>query len=214
MRKRSTALIISAAFILSGCGAVRGEISEEKTTVAQFTATAEKAQEIATEKPTEARTETTTAATTEPETEEATEAATTGKMLFISERKTAERTAITTEEETTGEINADGYGWVALQYSEEYHIMGDHLTRSNGKIRCFGHLETWYSTNEAAGKATAREIPGKHIADDGTIRDEKGYICVASSDLAFYSIVMTSVGPGKVYDTGCSSGTIDVYTNW
>ena len=214
MRKRSTALIISAAFILSGCRAVRGEISEEKTTAAQFTATTEKAPEIATEKPTEARTETTTAAATEPETEEATEAATTGKMLFISERKTAERTAITTEEETTGEINADGYGWVALQYSAEYHIMEDHLTRSNGKIRCFGHLETWYSTNEAAGKATAREIPGKHIADDGTIRDENGYICVASSDLAFYSIVMTSVGPGKVYDTGCSSGTIDVYTNW
>lgn len=214
MRKRSTALIISAAFILSGCGAVRGEISEEKTTVAQFTATTEKATEIATEKPTEARTEATTAATTEPETEEQTEAATTGKMLFISERKTAERTAVTTEEETTGEINADGYGWVALQYSAEYHIMDGHLTRENGKIRCFGHLETWYSTNEAAGKATAREIPGKHIADDGTIRDENGYICVASIDLAFYSIVMTSVGPGKVYDTGCSSGTIDVYTNW
>jgi len=214
MRKRSTALIISAAFILSGCGAVRGEISEEQTTVAQFTATTEKAPEIATEKPTEARTEAATAAATEPETEEPTEETTTGKMLFISERKAAERTAITTEEETTGEINADGYGWVALQYSAEYHIMEDHLTRSNGKIRCFGHLETWYSTNEAAGKATAREIPGKHIADDGTIRDENGYICVASSDLAFYSIVMTSVGPGKVYDTGCSSGTIDVYTNW
>lgn len=214
MKKRNAAVIISAAFLLTGCGAVLGEISEEKTTVAQFTATTEKAPEIVTEKPTEARTEATTAAATEPETEEATEAATTGKMLFISERKTAERTAVTTEEETTGEINADGYGWVALQYSAEYHIMEDHLTRSNGKIRCFGHLETWYSTNEAAGKATAREIPGKHIADDGTIRDENGYICVASSDLAFYSIVMTSVGPGKVYDTGCSSGTIDVYTNW
>lgn len=188
--------------------------SEGNTETAQFTATTEKAPEIATEKPTEARTDATTAAATEPETEEATEEATTGKMLFISERKTAERTAVTTEEETTGEINADGYGWVALQYSAEYHIMEDHLTRENGKIRCFGHLETWYSTNEAAGKATAREIPGKHIADDGTIRDEKGYICVASSDLAFYTIVMTSVGPGKVYDCGCSSGTIDVYTNW
>jgi hypothetical protein len=54
----------------------------------------------------------------------------------------------------------------------------------------------------------------KVICNDGTIRDENGYICVASSDLPFYSIVMTSVGPGKVYDTGCSSGTIDVYTNW
>ena len=213
MRKRSTALIISAAFILSGCGAVRGEISEEKTTVAQFTATTEKAPKIATEKPTEAQTEAATTATTEPETEEPTEAQDPEKILFVSERKTAERTAITTEE-TTGEINAEGYGWVCLQYSAQYHIMDGHLTRENGSIRCFGHRETWYSTNEAAGKATAREIPGKHVADDGTIRDENGYICVASSDLPFYSIVMTSVGPGKVYDTGCSSGTIDVYTNW
>jgi len=213
MRKRAAAVIISAAFLLSGCGAVRAEISEEQTTVAELPATTEKAPEITTERPTEAKTEATTAAATEPEPEEATEAQDPGKILFVSEKKTAERTAITTEE-TTGEINAEGYGWVALQYSAEYHIMEDHLTRSNGKIRCFGHLETWYSTNEAAGKATAREIPGKHVADDGTIRDENGYICVASSDLAFYSIVMTSVGPGKVYDTGCSSGTVDVYTNW
>ena len=117
-------------------------------------------------------------------------------------------------EESTGEIDVNGYGWVQLQYTATYHIMEGHLTRSNGSIRVFGHRETWYSTNEASGKATAREIPGKHVADDGTIRDEDGYICVASSDLPFYSIVMTSVGPGKVYDCGCSHGTIDVYTTW
>ena len=136
-----------------------------------------------------------------------------GKMVFNSERKTAERVAVTTEE-TTGEIDADGYGWVQLQYSAEYHIRDNHLTRSNGSIDVFGHHETWYSTNEAAGKNTAWEIPGKHIADDGTIRDADGYICVASSDHKHGTIVMTSVGPGKVYDTGCSHGTIDVYTNW
>lgn len=89
-----------------------------------------------------------------------------------------------------------------------------HLTRSGGVYYYNGHKETWYSTNEAGGKTTAVPIPGKHVADDGTIRDEDGYICVASSDLKMYSIVMTSVGPGKVYDTGCSHGTIDVYTNW
>lgn len=136
-----------------------------------------------------------------------------GKMVFNSERKTAERVAVTTEE-TTGEIDADGYGWVQLQYSAEYHIRDNHLTRTNCSIDVFGHHETWYSTNEAAGKNTAWEIPGKHVADDGTIRDADGYICVASSDHKHGTIVMTSVGPGKVYDTGCSHGTIDVYTNW
>lgn len=119
-----------------------------------------------------------------------------------------------TIEESTGDIDVNGYGWVELQYSAPYNIMEDHLTRSNGSIRVFGHRETWYSTNEACGVTTARDIPGKHVADDGTIRDGDGFICVASSDLSFYSIVMTSVGPGKVYDCGCSSGTIDVYTAW
>lgn len=117
-------------------------------------------------------------------------------------------------EDTTGEIDVNGYGWVQLQYSAQYHIMENHLTRSNGSIDVFGHHETWYSTNEGAGQATAVDIPGKHVADDGTIRDEDGFICVASSDLPFYSLVMTSVGPGKVYDCGCSHGIIDVYTTW
>lgn len=117
-------------------------------------------------------------------------------------------------EESTGEIDVNGYGWVQLQYSAEYHIRDNHLTRSNGVVYFMGHRETWYSTNEASGKSTAWEIPGKHVADDGTIRDEDGYICVASSDHKHGTIVMTSVGPGKVYDCGCSHGTIDVYTTW
>ena len=113
-----------------------------------------------------------------------------------------------------GEVYVDGYGWIELKYSEPYIIQENHLTRGNGSIRCFGHRETWYSTREAAGVRTAWTIPGKHEADDGTIRDEEGYICVASSDYRKHTVVMTSVGPGKVYDTGCSHGTIDVYTTW
>ena len=118
------------------------------------------------------------------------------------------------EEESTGEVNADGYGWVQLQYSARYHVSDQHLTRSGGVFHYAGHKETWYSTNEKAGQATSVSIPDKHVADDGTIRDKDGYICVASSDLAFYSIVMTSLGPAKVYDCGCSHGIIDIYTNW
>jgi len=164
--------------------------------------------QVTTEKATEPVTEATEAAT---ETDKKSESV--GKMVFNSERKTAERTAVTTEE-IFGEINENGYGWVQLQYSAPYNICENHLTHDNGSINVYGHHETWYSTKEAAGQATAVDIPGKHVADDGTIRDEDGYICVASSDHDFYTIVMTSVGPGKVYDTGCSHGTIDVYTTW
>ena len=221
-------LLVIGLIFLVGCGAPAHESDTEMTEVVQIATDTENGAKIATERVSE-----TTEAASEIVTTEKNDILTTendeksansdiktdkmselpGKMVFNSERKTAERVAVTTEE-TTGEIDADGYGWVQLQYSAEYHIREDHLTRSNGSIDVFGHHETWYSTNEAAGKNTSWEIPGKHVADDGTIRDEDGYICVASSDHKHGTIVMTSVGPGKVYDTGCSHGTIDVYTNW
>lgn len=221
-------LLVIGLIFLAGCGAPAHESDTEMTEVVQIATDTENGAKIATERVSETTEATTEIVTTEendilsPENDEKSAnsdiktdkmSELPGKMVFNSERKTAERVAVTTEE-TTGEIDADGYGWVQLQYSAEYHIREDHLTRTNGSIDVFGHHETWYSTNEAAGKNTSWEIPGKHVADDGTIRDEDGYICVASSDHKHGTIVMTSVGPGKVYDTGCSHGTIDVYTNW
>ena len=225
-------LLVIGLIFLAGCDAPAHESDTEITEVVEIATEGEKVAKIATERVSETTEAVSEIVTTEQQTEK-TDILTTendeksansdiktdkkselpGKMVFNSERKTAERVAVTTEE-TTGEIDADGYGWVQLQYSAEYHIREDHLTRTNGSIDVFGHHETWYSTNEGCGQTTAVPIPGKHVADDGTIRDEDGYICVASSDLKMYSIVMTSVGPGKVYDTGCSHGTIDVYTNW
>ena len=135
-------------------------------------------------------------------------------MVFSSERKISERTATPIDADgKIGEIDADGYGWVQLQYSVAYHIRDNHLTRETDSLEVFGHKETWYSVNDSVQTETAKEIPGKHVAEDGTIRDEDGFICVASSDLPFYSIVMTSLGPGKVYDCGCDSGIIGIYTN-
>ena len=225
-------LLVIGLIFLVGCGAPAHESDTEMIEVVQIAIDTENGAKIATERVSETTEAASEIVTTEQKTEKTdilspendeksansdikTEKMSElpGKMVFNSERKTAERVAVTTEE-TTGEIDADGYGWVQLQYSAEYHIREDHLTRSNGSIDVFGHHETWYSTKEDCGQTTAVPIPGKHVADDGTIRDEDGYICVASSDLKMYSIVMTSVGPGKVYDTGCSSGTIDVYTNW
>lgn len=216
-----TILCICSVLFLASCGRAREPQSHENTEVVQIATDTENGAKIATERASETTEASTEIVTTEktdilsPENDEksANSDIKTGKIVFSSERKVAERVAVSTEE-TTGEIDADGYGWVQLQYSAEYNIMEGHLTRSNGSIDVFGHHETWYSTNEAAGKNTAWEIPGKHVADDGTIRDEDGFICVASSDHKHGTIVMTSVGPGKVYDTGCSHGTIDVYTNW
>lgn len=83
-----------------------------------------------------------------------------------------------------------------------------------GSVYYGDHKETYYSQNVLPGGALA--IPGRHVAFDGTVRDGNGYICVAS-DYGFKSygeVVATSLGWGKVYDTGCSYGTIDIYVAW
>lgn len=86
------------------------------------------------------------------------------------------------------------------------------LTRSGGVNYYNGRKETWYSQRVLPGGGL--DIPGRHVAEDGTIRDEDGYICVAASDLEYGSTVETSLGTGKVYDTGCAAGTTDIYVDW
>lgn len=89
---------------------------------------------------------------------------------------------------------------------------GGVLTKRKGVNYYNGHRETYYSQKVLPGHGL--KIPGRHVASDGTIRDSDGYICVASSDYPKGTVVKTSLGPGKVYDSGCASGTIDLYTNW
>ena len=86
------------------------------------------------------------------------------------------------------------------------------LKKKKGVNYFNGHRETYYSQKVLPGGGL--KIPGRHIASDGTIRDADGYICVASSDYPKGTVVQTSLGAGKVYDTGCASGTIDIYTDW
>ena len=81
-----------------------------------------------------------------------------------------------------------------------------------GAVYFNGHRETYYSQKVLPGYGL--NIPGRHVASDGTVRDENNYICVASSDHPKGTIVETSLGTGKVYDSGCASGTIDIYTDW
>lgn len=178
-------LLVIGLIFLAGCGAPAHESDTEMTEVVEIATEGEKVAKIATERVSEITEAVSEIVTTEQQTEKTDilspendeksansdiktdkKSELPGKMVFNSERKTAERVAVTTEE-TTGEIDADGYGWVQLQYSAEYHIREDHLTRSNGSIDVFGHHETWYSTNEDCGQTTAVPIPGKHVAYGG-----------------------------------------------
>lgn len=103
-------------------------------------------------------------------------------------------------------------GTLRMEYSARYTDGG--LTKRRGAIFYNGHRETYYSEKVLPGNGL--RIPGRHVADDGTIRDADGYICVAA-DPAFMpkgSTLITSLGPAKVYDCGCAYGTIDIYVSW
>ena len=105
-------------------------------------------------------------------------------------------------------------GTIKLEYSAPYTSSSARLSKSKGAIYFNGHKETYYSQRVLPG--TGLRIPGRHVADDGRIRDGDGYISVAAnpSFMSKGSILITSLGPAKVYDTGCSHGIIDIYVNW
>lgn len=111
-------------------------------------------------------------------------------------------------------VSVGSFKNIILQYSAVYNVSDNPLSVSKGALYFDGHKETYYSQRVLPGSSLA--IPGRHVADDGTVRDAEGYICVAAdySYLPYGSVVMTSLGPAKVYDTGCAAGTVDVYVDW
>lgn len=82
--------------------------------------------------------------------------------------------------------------------------------RNLGVIYDGGWKYTWYSERVLPGGGL--NIPGRY-SDGNFVRDENGYICVASSDLAKGTVIDTPWGVAKVYDCGCASGTIDIYVS-
>lgn len=106
------------------------------------------------------------------------------------------------------------YGYI-LQYDKPYNVETNVILNSYiGVVYFNGHKETYYSQNVLPGGGL--KIPGRHVAEDGTVRDEEGYICVAAdwNYLPYGATVLTSLGPARVYDTGCDYGVVDIYVNW
>lgn len=91
---------------------------------------------------------------------------------------------------------------------------GKGLTKRGGVYRNpnTGLKETWYSQRVLPGKGL--KIPGRHVNEEGFVCDEDGYICVASSTYPKGTIIETSRGMGKVYDSGCAPGILDIYVDW
>lgn len=82
--------------------------------------------------------------------------------------------------------------------------------KSAGVIYYNGYRFTYYSSRVLYHYMT----PQWTLGSDGIYRDSNGYIIVASSDHAQGTILDTPFGSGIVRDSGCASGTIDVYVGW
>ena len=140
---------------------------------------------------------------------------------------------VNTELQTVDDSENDG--WIKIKLDDRYYYVASEylskekvvikpkvtyqqksgsgiLTKSKGVNYFNGHKETWYSQRVLPGGGL--NIPGRHVNEQGLVCDGDGYICVASSDYPKGTIVETSLGTGKVYDCGCASGIIDIYTDW
>ena len=82
---------------------------------------------------------------------------------------------------------------------------------SDGVWQDENYRYTWYSSNVLYHYRTPEWTAGS----DGIYRDSEGYVVVASSDHPQGTVIEgTPFGACKVYDSGCASGTLDVYTNF
>lgn len=97
-------------------------------------------------------------------------------------------------------------------YSASYGESNPETFRLEGVQTDGTYNYAWYSENVLPGEGL--DIPGRHVGDGGYVMDEDNNICVASNDLEYGTVVETPYGQAKVYDSGCDSGIIDLYTNW
>lgn len=112
-------------------------------------------------------------------------------------------------DETT-ELEEDDIEYEEPEYTAVY---SPSYFRRAGKIWWGGWYWTWYSERVLPG--TGLHIPGRYTDDMGYVRDENGYLCLASSVLSKGTVVETPFGSyGKVYDCGCDSNILDVYVGW
>lgn len=125
----------------------------------------------------------------------------------IAARQEAERQAAAAKASTSNNTQSQAPTPVA-----NYSSSGGKLTPSGGVFHGPSGKETYYSQRVLPGGGL--NIPGRHVAADGTVRDADGYIVIASDILPKGSITETSLGTGKVYDTGVGHAGVDIYTNW
>ena len=133
---------------------------------------------------------------------------------FLSVTDKAQNIAEAAEIEAVKYEEEQEYEQYYPEYIYNYNSYSDNDFKSQGVIYENDTRYTWYSQNVLPGGGlTELNENGRHV-EDGFVKDGDGYIAVASSDYEIGTVVETPFGEGKVYDTGCASGTIDIYTDF
>lgn len=130
----------------------------------------------------------------------------TAKRAFDALREWSAEHAVQTYEEPTYEAYYEPTYYEPTYYAPSY--ANDFA--SQGVVYEDGTRYTWYSSNAAYHYRT----PEWSVDSEGFYRDSDGYYVVASTDVPMGGTVDTPWGEGKVYDTGCDSGTVDLYTTF
>lgn len=125
----------------------------------------------------------------------------------VEEVKAVEEVAYTEYYEPVQEYVPQSYSYPSSSDGSSF--------KSNGVVFENGTRYSWYSQNALPGGGlTELNNNGRHVDEEGFIRDADGYIAVASCDHDKGTVVSTPFGEGKVYDVCGVSGTIDIYTNF
>lgn len=86
--------------------------------------------------------------------------------------------------------------------------------KEDGRVTDGKNVFTYYSERVLPGDGlTELNSNGRHVGDDGLIRDGDGYIALATDGKEKGEIIETPWGAGKVYDCGCGDA-VDVYVTW
>lgn len=114
------------------------------------------------------------------------------------------------------EYNEPSYSQEVIAEVEQYDGEWDaDSLRFNGVMNDGGTQYTWYSQNVLPGDGlTELNENGRDVDDNGYVVDADGYIACASNDYPIGTELDSPFGTLKVYDSGCASGTIDIYTDW
>lgn len=182
--------------------------------------------EITTEVVTTVTATTVASTTVEPTTVEPTTVKTTQPITEAIRAEVVENEKDETDEEAEDErqdyissnvdnadVDADNdYNGSEVNYNAHY---SPNEFQNSGVINWGGYDWTYYSELILPGDGL--DIPGRYTTENGYVCDGDGYVVLAAdlSMLPRYSVVDTPFGrEGKVYDTGCVYGVLDVYVGW